>query len=256
MKAVLKLAAGCMLFIALFSITTPATAKVTYPKGVKWDPAPKNKYTKGRSRTIDSLIIHTTESSSLKNTVNYFKTTSRSISVHYLIGQNGDVVQMVDSWDTAWTQNYYNSRSIGFEMIGKADKKSTWYYQPGDAQYGKTYNNLKPNVDKLANICAYFIDHKLYKNGAKYKIPFQRIKGVSTDYPNNTLNMPGIGGHYQIVKYKRDPGKYFPWNDLMLFISSYREHDKNIYWPKKIPEPASLAMLSLAGCLLLSRRKR
>ncbi|WP_432798664.1 N-acetylmuramoyl-L-alanine amidase [Poriferisphaera sp. WC338] len=238
-------------------LSTEASAQVTYPSGVVEDPAPTNKYTNGRSRTIDSLIVHTVEGGSLSGTVNYFKTTTRNISVHYIIDTNGDVVQMVDSWHTAWTQNDYNSRAIGFEMVGYAGDRSTWYYDIGDAEYGTTYNNLRPNVDKLANIMAYFIEHPTNKNGATYDIPFQRIIGDAYDYPGDELDMPGIGGHYQVTPWnKSDPGIYFPWDDLMKFVESYIDNDTNVYYPTVIPEPTAIAMLSLGLPALLLRRKR
>ncbi|QDU32188.1 N-acetylmuramoyl-L-alanine amidase A [Poriferisphaera corsica] len=250
-----RVAALCCLIATVSFLTTSYASAVTYPSGVEEVSAPTNKYTSGRSRTIDSLIVHTVEGGTLDGTVNYFKNTDRNISVHYVIDKNGDVVQMVDSWDTAWTQNYYNSRSIGFEMVGYAGQASTWYYQPWESKYGTTYNNLRPNVDKLANICAYFIDHPTWKQGAKYDIPFQRIQGDAYDYPNNTLNMPGIGGHYQVTPgNKTDPGIYFPWDDLMLFVDSYLENNENIYWPVQVPEPASILLLSLGSLALIRRR--
>ncbi|QQE09968.1 N-acetylmuramoyl-L-alanine amidase [Planctomycetota bacterium] len=253
----------CAAFIMTMSLASQASAKVAYPS-VVWDEADKSNYSSGRyGGLVDSFAIHTVEGS-YAGAVSWFNNPKSNVSSHYVIDKNGDATQMVDSWDTAWTTNYYNSRSISFEMAGYAGQASTWYYQSWEPEYGTTYNNLRPNVDKLANICAFFMQRDP-KNGTTYDIPLYRSEEVALYHKSNGkvvvdkyLNQPGFVGHYQVTPwYKTDPGIYFPWDDLMLFVDSYLDNDKNIYWPVEIPtpEPSSLALFSIAGLALIRRKK-
>ncbi|WP_432798665.1 N-acetylmuramoyl-L-alanine amidase [Poriferisphaera sp. WC338] len=246
------------------AITDDASAKVSYPSDVVYDQAAAGNFRTGRSGGhIDSLAIHTTEGS-YGSAVNWFNNPASGVSAHYVISKDGDITQMVDSWDTAYTTNYYNSRSISFEMAGYAGEASTWYYQPWEPEYGTTYKNYRPNLDALANLAAFFME-RTTSHGVTYDIPNTRSENKAKyHWSNGTrivdeyLDEEGWVGHDQVTPwYKTDPGEFFPWEDVMMMTQSYLDNGENIYWPTvTIPEPTTMATLAFGLPTLLLRRKR
>ncbi len=156
---------------------------------------------------IDSVVMHTTEVS-LDGTLAIFQDTDSQVSAHFVIAPNGDLYQMVDTRDRAWHATYYNSRSIGIEMVGYAHQPSTW-----------NENNLATLVELLAWITTAYPD-----------IPLERQDGDAYDFPGDQFNLPGIVAHGQIQPWNRtDPGPYFPWDDVLTGVESRL---------RVIPEPA------------------
>src|ERR1043166_4550895 len=86
---------------------------------------PSPNYNSRSGTTIDSIVIHTTESS-YTSTINTFLSTSSQVSAHYVNNTDGQITQMVDNANRAWHATYYNSRSIGIENVGYAGQASTW----------------------------------------------------------------------------------------------------------------------------------
>ncbi|QDU32190.1 N-acetylmuramoyl-L-alanine amidase A [Poriferisphaera corsica] len=265
--------------VALVSTLSTSVNAVTYPDEMTtYKAAHKNNYRVGRTgyssigspdNVIDSIVIHTTEGS-YGSAINWFQNGSSGVSAHYVIGKDGYATQMVSSKNTAITSNYYNKRSIGFEMAGEAADPYQWKYKQGEEGYGTTYKNYRPNLDTLANIAAFFcsVDDD-YVNGYSYQIPivhslaqadahYEKINGKWTYIMEEELDTPGFVGHNQInPNRKSDPGIYFPWDDFMLMVQSYVDHDENRYYDlSAIPEPASLSLLGITGAALLLRRRR
>jgi N-acetyl-anhydromuramyl-L-alanine amidase AmpD len=104
-------------------------------------------FNKGRrGKTIDRIVIHITAAPTTSSTVNAFTAPGAQASAHYLVGQDGEVVQFVAETDTAWHATVANERSIGIEHVavpvGGADyplpngKKQHYdYLPPTDTQY-------------------------------------------------------------------------------------------------------------------------
>lgn len=77
-----------------------------------------HRYTKGRTRTIDRIVIH-------HNAANNWSTervrdlwnNERAASAHYQVEADGTIGQIVNDWDTAWhaANADINARSIGIE---------------------------------------------------------------------------------------------------------------------------------------------
>lgn len=80
--------------------------------------APSVAFTSGRSgKTIDHIVIHITDAPTTSSTVNTFTAADARASAHYLVGQDGEIVQFVSEDDTAWHAKGVNSRSVGIEHV-------------------------------------------------------------------------------------------------------------------------------------------
>jgi N-acetyl-anhydromuramyl-L-alanine amidase AmpD len=144
---------------------------------------------------IDSIVIHTTEGS-YASAVATFKNPANEVSAHYIVDTNGAITQMVDLANRAWHATYYNSRSIGIEIVGFAGQASTWNAQNVAA------------VEKLVAWLAW-----------KYDVPVVHPGGNAYDYPNDQLNVSGIVAHGQVQPWNRtDPGPYFPWTSFIADV--------------------------------------
>lgn len=112
-----------------------ATASALALAGKEYDRVsrvlPSPAFTTGRRGTaIDRIIIHITDAPSTSSTVNHFTRADANSSSHYLVGQDGEIVQFVSESDTAWHARGSNSRSIGIEHVA---------VKQGGATYGKTH---------------------------------------------------------------------------------------------------------------------
>lgn len=77
-----------------------------------------HRYTKGRSRPIDRIIIHHNAANNwTSEQVRDLWNTSREASAHYQVEANGVIGQLVNDFDTAWhaANADINARSIGIE---------------------------------------------------------------------------------------------------------------------------------------------
>ncbi len=188
-----------------------------------WDPSP-NFGSRDSLVPVDSIVMHTTEVS-LAGTLNIFRNRSNSVSAHFVIAPNGDIYEMVDTRNRAWHATYYNSRSVGIEMVGYAGFASTWNDQ---------------NLASLVELLSW-----LYQ--AYPEIPLTRPPGNAYSYPNDQFDAPGLVAHGQVQPWNRsDPGPYFPWNDVMTRVAERLA---------SVPEPSSLA-ISLVGMTFVLGRIR
>lgn len=134
-------------------------------------------------RKPNFIIIHHTAQDSLAQTLRTFTITKPQVSAHYVIADDGRVVQMVNDYLRAWhggnaiwgKNTDINSASIGIELDN---------------------NGFEPFSDKqITSLLALLT--KLKKN---YNIPTQNIIGHSDIAPSR----------------KTDPSKLFPWKLLAL----------------------------------------
>jgi N-acetylmuramoyl-L-alanine amidase len=134
-------------------------------------------------RKPNFIIIHHTAQDSLAQTLKTFTTTKPQVSAHYVIADDGRVVQMVSDYLRAWhggTASWgkntdINSASIGIELDN---------------------NGVEPFSDKQI-ISLLALLSKLKKD---YNIPTQNIIGHSDIAPTR----------------KTDPSKLFPWKLLAV----------------------------------------
>ncbi|WP_396186290.1 N-acetylmuramoyl-L-alanine amidase [Flavobacterium sp.] len=134
-------------------------------------------------RKPNFIIIHHTAQDSLAQTLKTFTITKPQVSSHYVIADDGKVVQMVNDYLRAWhggnsswgKNSDINSASIGIELDN---------------------NGFEPFSDKqIISLLALLT--KLKKD---YNIPTQNIIGHSDIAPSR----------------KTDPSKLFPWKLLAL----------------------------------------
>jgi N-acetylmuramoyl-L-alanine amidase len=134
-------------------------------------------------RKPNFIIIHHTAQDSLAQTLKTFTTTKPQVSAHYVIADDGRVVQMVNDYLRAWhggsaiwgKNTDINSASIGIELDN---------------------NGFEPFSDpQIISLLALLT--KLKKD---YNIPAQNIIGHSDIAPSR----------------KKDPSKLFPWKLLAI----------------------------------------
>ncbi|KAB2851154.1 MAG: DUF2272 domain-containing protein, partial [Hyphomicrobiaceae bacterium] len=71
---------------------------------------------------IDHIVIHYTTSRNIEGSISHFKTGSPRTSAHYIVCQDGVLVQMVPDAERAWHagNSNINARSIGIEHVAAA----------------------------------------------------------------------------------------------------------------------------------------
>lgn len=86
-----------------------------YSRASRFEASPA--FTSRPRRTIDRIVIHITDANTTASTVSHFTRADADSSSHYLVGQDGEVVQFVREADIAWHSHGMNSRSIGIEHV-------------------------------------------------------------------------------------------------------------------------------------------
>lgn len=98
-----------------------------YPAASRFAPAHRSNYRAMRkAREIRQVVIHITDGGTrITGTIGWFQNPNQRnrrgepihVSAHYVIGQDGEVVQMVRHNDMAWHANSANRHSIGIEHV-------------------------------------------------------------------------------------------------------------------------------------------
>jgi N-acetyl-anhydromuramyl-L-alanine amidase AmpD len=90
-----------------------------YPQASRFEPADSGNYRAvSGTRTINRVVIHITDGGSkINGTIGWFKSPAAKVSSHYVVGQDGEVVQMVKHNDVAWHASSANGDSIGIEHV-------------------------------------------------------------------------------------------------------------------------------------------
>ncbi len=89
-------------------------------------------YSKGRGGAIDSIVIHGTGGSTATGAISTLQNPSKTVSAHYVVDKDGTIYQLVKEEDTAYHATWFNSRSIGIEVVQAKLEKPTDgnYYEP------------------------------------------------------------------------------------------------------------------------------
>lgn len=159
-------------------------AKPTYD----FVPCHEKNFSRGRRKPVSAIVLHYTGATRLASTVQWFKNPRAIDSAHYLIGRDGDVVQMVRDEDVAFhagrsalrpdlpdgdplKEINVNSFSIGIELVGTHD---SGFEEP---QLRSLYAILEALV-------------------AKYRIPPERVVGHTHIAPGRKLDPDGYDSQF------------------------------------------------------------
>ncbi len=96
------------------TLTTPE-----YPQASRFEAAASGNFRAvSGTRTIDRIVVHITDGgANINGTIGWFKNPAAKVSSHYVIGQDGEIVQMVAHNDVAWHAGSANGTSIGIEHV-------------------------------------------------------------------------------------------------------------------------------------------
>jgi len=132
--------------------------------------------------SIDQIVIHDIEGTA-QDALSTFQDPNSEVSIHYIVGSDGTVYQVLPEQDIAWQAgNYwYNEHSIGIEHAGYDETGFQWY---NATEYLAS-----------AKLVAYLLK--------KYDLPLDRSHIVS----HGTTPSPTIGTEPNHV----DPGPYWLW---------------------------------------------
>lgn len=155
---------------------------------------------RGPKRTVvDEIIIHTTGGPSCQNsqvvfspagdvaTMKRFFEASGLVSIHYIVGRDGEVAASVPEDEVAVHAIGRNDSSIGIELINAGDGVDAF---------------PKPQIDALARLV-----HAIRQ---RWSVPLIEVKGHA-DIDHTTFRCAGRN-----VRRKQDPGPLFPWDRLRL----------------------------------------
>jgi len=152
--------------------------------------SPNFKHSNGRK--ISAIVVHYTGSTHMEGTIAWFLNPQSKVSAHYVIGQDGRVVQMVLDGDIAWhagrsamrpelpdgnpqQEPNVNTFSLGIELVGTHDSGFT------DRQLASLYALLEVLV-------------------TTYRVLPERVVGHSTIAPGRKIDPEGFHGQFNWPK--------------------------------------------------------
>ena len=96
-----------------------AMSAAEYPQASRFVSAASGNYLPTASpRTIDKIVIHITDgNANINGPIAWFQNPDAKVSSHYIVGQDGEVVQMVRHNDVAYHARGANSHTIGIEHV-------------------------------------------------------------------------------------------------------------------------------------------
>ena len=88
-----------------------------YPEAL-WAPSPN--YSRGRREPVKLIVIHITDGQPRTDRcVARFQQAKTKAAPHFVVGQAGDVVQLVNTGDRAWHDSGRNGESVGIEHVAR-----------------------------------------------------------------------------------------------------------------------------------------
>jgi N-acetyl-anhydromuramyl-L-alanine amidase AmpD len=199
-------------------------------------------YTKGRTHSIDVLVIHTMESPEKPDTAeavaNWFAgSTAPQASAHYCI-DNNSIVQSVKDTDVAWHAPGANHDGLGFEHAGRAAQS------PADWSDAYSDQMLRLSAELVAQKCK------------EYGIPAVWLREADL-----LAGRRGITGHVQVSNaFKQsthtDPGQSFPIERYLGYVSSHLGKQPAPHLnPNSIKAPPATIKAGATGALVTRLQK-
>jgi N-acetyl-anhydromuramyl-L-alanine amidase AmpD len=96
-----------------------------YPEA-RWLPAHPSNYHRcePHRQTFDRIVIHCTDGHpSAEGTAEMWQQPGHKSTAHFVVGQDGAVIQAVDLGDIAWHAHAANSRSVGVEHSARTPRE-------------------------------------------------------------------------------------------------------------------------------------
>ena len=178
----------------------------------RWEPANRSNYTAvSGTRTISRIVIHITDGGpDVAKTIAYFKDPKSQCSVHYIIAQDGEVIQMVSNNNIAWHADGANADSISIDHVARQSRVR------GQSDPGLPLTKTQLCVSaQLVNILC-----------NQFNIPLDRDHIVGHEEADPT------------TKHKGCPTAVWNWDDYMQAVaiemddpSAACPNDPNIYVP-------------------------
>ncbi len=182
-----------------------------------------------------AVVIHYTANQSLSSAVNWLCDPNAKASAHIVIGEGGDLVQLVPFNQVAWHagrsdyqgRSNFNQFSIGIELVnpGQLSKVGDAYC----AWFGKEYPQTRvAHIDNIENgkteyWCAY--------TQAQIESLKQLTLLLKQHYP-----IQWVLGHEEISPgRKRDPGPAFPMESLRRQVLNINRHEHDSAFSKDEP---------------------
>jgi N-acetylmuramoyl-L-alanine amidase len=157
---------------------------MTSRQAMEQDPSP-NHDARDPAKPVDVLLLHYTGMASGEGAVRWLCNPASKVSSHYVVFEDGRVVQLVDEARRAWHagkswwagETDLNTRSVGIEIVNPGHE---WGYRPfPDVQ-----------IEAVIALCQGIL--------ARHPIPPERVVAHSDVAPMR----------------KEDPGELFPWQRL------------------------------------------
>jgi hypothetical protein len=140
----------------------PGTNEPAEKPAVKWVRSPN--FSARGSGKINKIVLHYTTSRNINGSISWFQNPASRVSAHYIVGREGEIVQMVRDSDKAWHAAGHNDTTIGIEHVAANGDK------------------LSPAQEKATiQLCRWLM--------AEYRIPKQSVTGHRW-LPNST-SCPG-----------------------------------------------------------------
>ncbi len=189
-----------------------------------------------QSGSPDTIVIHFAAGSSLASSVNVLTNADSGVSAHFVVGRNGDIVQMLPTNKIAWHagESHYEGRSglnqysIGIELDNAGQLKAR-----GDGTYeswfGEVYGENEVLAAQHANQQSIGYWHKYTE--VQIARTLSICKALCSYYDIST-----VVGHEEIAPARKvDPGPAFPLQKFKALVLQ-SESDK---WARESSESSS-----------------
>jgi V8-like Glu-specific endopeptidase len=270
------------------------TAIPDYPGASRFVPAHARNFRAGRRRdaVIDRIVIHITAGGpNIGGTISWFQDGERRdpktgqqagpSSAHYIVGRDGEVVQMVRNADTAYHASSANGRSIGIEH--NANKP----YRLNRRDLPPTMEQYQASAHLVAWLAAQYgipldrthiVGHIEATPGDNHDCPssywdwdtyMQCVQLAADALANNSstgavpVTSQGVRGRPRARAYSADPG-HFSWPSslgeaghwVQAFASEYNQRINDGAYGAPAPDPAQYTAVEDADAIARSRTRR
>jgi N-acetyl-anhydromuramyl-L-alanine amidase AmpD len=124
-------------------------------------------------RPVERIVLHITDGHRpIAGPIGHFRDPHSEVSAHYIVGQDGEVVQMVRHDDVAWHARSANGTSIGIEHVARSPRE----LGPDDAGFAVTREQYRSSARLVRWLCE------------RYGLPLDRahVQGHSEADPGTT----------------------------------------------------------------------